>query len=128
MADSSTIAAEAATAGITIGLVGPILGMDVGSISAGFLGGLVARTFVEAPLVPSETGIRRYVRGFIELCASGLTAGLLTPLAEPLIGAVTGGKVSAAGLHMAAAGVLGMVAPAVVPMLRKLTSSFTPKG
>jgi len=127
MADS-TIAAEAATAGITIGLAGSLYGMDLAAIAAGFLGGLVARTFVEASLIPGETAIRRYMRGFLELCASGLTAGLLTPLAEPLIGMATGGKVSASGLHMAAAGVLGMVAPVVVPMLRRLTSAFTPKG
>jgi hypothetical protein len=112
--------AEAAGAGIVIALAGSVFGLQFDAMVGGFVGGLVAKTFVETPPVVGEIAARRYLRGLIELAASGVMAGMLTPLAEPLLAAVVSAKVAPQGLHMAAAGIVGMVAPVVVPLVRKI--------
>ena len=119
LATTSTTA-EAAGAGIVIALAGSAFGLQFDAIVGGFVGGLIAKTFVETPPLPGESGPQRYLRGLLEPAASGVLAALITPVAEPLLAAALPGKVAPASLHMAAAGIIGMVAPVVVPLLRRI--------
>ena len=119
LATTSTTA-EAAGAGIVIALAGSAFGLQFDAIVGGFVGGLIAKTFVETPPLPGESGPQRYLRGLLELAVSGVLAALITPVAEPLLAAALPGKVAPQSLHMAAAGIIGMVAPVVVPLLRKI--------
>jgi hypothetical protein len=119
LATTSTTA-EAAGAGIVIALAGSAFGLQFDSMVGGFVGGLIAKTFVETPPLPGESGPQRYLRGLLELAASGVLAALITPVAEPLVAAALPGKVAPQSLHMAAAGIIGMVAPVVVPLLRRI--------
>jgi len=119
---ATAVHAEAAGAGLVIIAAGSAFGLQFDAIVGGFVGGLVAKTFVETPPEGDNAARRylRYLRGLLELAASGVLAGLMTPVAESLLAAALPGKVAPQGLHMAAAGIIGMVAPVVVPLLRKI--------
>lgn len=125
MTDPATsVAAEtAATAGVVITLTGSFLGMPFDAMLAGFVGALVAQTLVHDP-VEGETALARYWRGFVQLAAAGLLSGLLAPLAEGIAAGLLPMKVPPQALHIAVAGTIGMVAPVVVPLLRRLASTF----
>lgn len=125
MADPATsVAAEtAAAAGVVITLTGSIFGMEFDAIMAGFVGALVAQTLVHEQ-IEGQTPLARYWRGFIQLSAAGLLAGLLAPLAEGIAAGLLPVKVPAQSLHIAVAAIIGMVAPVVVPLLRRLASTF----
>ena len=125
MTDPGTSAAAeaAASAGVVITLTGSIFGMEFDAMMAGFVGALVAQTLVHDP-VEGETVLARYWRGFVQLAAAGLLAGLLAPLAESITAGLLPMKVSPQSLHIAVAAIIGMVAPVVVPLLRRLASSF----
>lgn len=116
---ATAVHAEAAGAGLVIIAAGSAFGLQFDAIVGGFVGGLVAKTFVETP-PEGDNAARRYLRGLLELAASGVLAGLMTPVAESLLAGALPGKVAPQGLHMAAAGIIGMVAPVVVPLLRKI--------
>ena len=125
MADPATsVAAEtAAAAGVVITLTGSIFGMEFDAIMAGFVGALVAQTLVHEQ-IEGQTALAHYWRGFIQLSAAGLLAGLLAPLAEGIAAGLLPVKVPAQSLHIAVAAIIGMVAPVVVPLLRRLASTF----
>lgn len=124
MTDPATTAAtEIAAAGLVITLTGSIFGMQFDALMAGFIGALIAQTLVHDEIA-GQTALQRYWRGFLQLAAAGLLAGLLAPLAESVMAGLLPMKVPAQALHIASAGVIGMVAPVVVPLLRRLATSF----
>lgn len=125
MNEPATSAAEAAAAaGVVITVTGSIFGLQFDAIMAGFTGALVATSLVREEDRPDERWSSRILRGTIQLVAAGLLAGFLAPIAEVLIANLLPGKVPAQALHVAVAGVLGMVAPVVVPILRKLAQKL----
>lgn len=108
-------------AGLTITLAGSIMGMPFDSMMAGFVGALIAQTFV-----PSGVG---KVRAFAQLAAAGLLAGMLAPLAESVVFALAPAtwRLSLTAVHLAAGAIIGMIAPAVVPLVRKIADRFGDK-
>jgi hypothetical protein len=123
---TATTAAEA-SAGLTLTVTGSLMGLQFDVMMLGFFGALVAQTFVNDPPIESLTPLRRYVRVFAQLLAAGLLAGLLTPVAESILAGMLPGHVGAPALHLATAGAIGMVAPVVVPLLRKLLNKLAEK-
>lgn len=119
-AHAAAAAESAAAAGVVITLTGSIFGLQFDAIMAGFVGALVAQTLVHDEIVSGESVITRYVRGFLQLCAAGLLAGLISPVAETILAGMLPAKVPTAALHIAVAGTLGMIAPVVVPALRSI--------
>ena len=124
---TQTAAEAAAAAGVVITLTGSIFGMQFDAIMAGFVGALVAQTLVKDELDAALTPIRRYLRGFVQLVAAGLLAGLIAPVAEVIAASLLPVKIATMPLHIAVSGAIGMVAPAVVPVLRKLLGKFSEK-
>lgn len=124
---TATTAPEIAVAGITLTVTGSMLGLQFDALMFGLFGALIAQTLVTDPPVEGLTPLRRYVRVFAQLLAAGLLAGLLTPVAESLARGLLPGHVGAQALHMATAGAIGMVAPVVVPLLRKILLKLAEK-
>lgn len=124
-----TAAANEATAaaGVAITVTGSILGLQFDALLGGFVGALVAQTLVTNPPMEGLTALQRYVRVFAQLLAAGMLAGFLTPVAEAILVGMLPPKLPVQALHMAVAGALGMVAPVVVPMLRKIASKLAEK-
>jgi hypothetical protein len=123
---STTTAANEATAaaGVAITVTGSILGLQFDALLGGFVGALVAQTLVTDPPIEGLTALQRYVRVFAQLLAAGMLAGFLTPIAENILAGLLPPKVPVHALHMAVAGAIGMVAPVVVPALRKLAQKL----
>lgn len=125
---SATTATEAAAAaGVVITVTGSFLGLQFEAMMIGFVGALVAQTLVPEPPDEALPRWRRYLATIGQLVAAGLLAGMLTPLAESLIASMTPGRVPPPALHMAVAGIIGMVAPVIVPLLRKITKTLGDK-
>lgn len=125
-----TSTAVAAVAG-TVLLTGGILGLEFGSMLAGFVGALVAQTFVPAEVAPVadrplENRLRTIWRTLIsqalalwQLIAAGLLAGFLAPLAVALAQRIVPSDLPADPLRLAVGFVLGILAPIAVPVIRK---------
>lgn len=124
---TATATEAAATAGVVITLTGSIMGLQFDALMLGFVGALVAQTLVPEPPGESLPPLRRYVWTLAQLVAAGMLAGILTPIAESLVAGIAPGNVPAQALHLATAGIIGMVAPTVIPMLRKITSKIAEK-
>lgn len=127
-ADIATASAEAAAAaGVTIAVFGTLLGMPLDSILVGFLGALIAQTWVPMVLPAGLTRLQSYVRSFGQLLAAGLLAGIGTPLVEAILAGALPMKVPAEAAHLAAAGLIGILAPIIVPGLRHLFRKWSEK-
>lgn len=125
---SATATLETATtAGVVVTLTGSVLGLEFEALAVGFLGALIAQTLITEPPAEGISMARRYLRAFSQLVACGLLAGMLTPVAEKMMASVLPTTVGSGSLHIATAGVIGMVAPAIVPMLRKITQRLGEK-
>lgn len=125
---TATAANEAtAAAGVAITVTGSILGLQFDALLGGFVGALVAQTLVTDPPIEGLTALQRYVRVFAQLLAAGMLAGFLTPVAETIVAGMLPAKMPVQALHMAVAGAIGMVAPVIVPMLRKIASKLAEK-
>lgn len=123
----TTSSAAEASAGLTLTVTGSLLGLQFDALMLGFVGALVAQTLVTDPPIEGLTPLRRYVRVFAQLLAAGLLAGMLTPVVESIAGGMLPGHVGAQALHLATAGAIGMVAPVVVPLMRKIVSKLADK-
>jgi MFS family permease len=126
---ASQAAADAATAsaGVAIAVTGSVIGLQFDSMMIGFIGALVAQTLVPAIAADARRWYQRYLWAFAQLLCAGLLAGILTPVAEALLISMLPGKMPSNALHVAAAGVIGMVAPVIVPLLRNLTNKLASK-
>jgi len=121
----TTSATEAAaSAGIVITITGSAFGMPFECIMAGFVGALVAKTFVLEPVPADKTRLQLWLIGFLQLSAAGLLAGLMSPTAEAVVAGMLPAKVAPAALQITVSGVIGMIAPVVVPLLRKLADKL----
>jgi hypothetical protein len=127
MSTTTTATEAAAAAGVVITVTGSFMGLQFEAMMIGFVGALVAQTLVPEPPDDALPRWRRYLATIGQLVAAGLLAGMLTPLAESLIAGMTPGRVPPPALHMAVAGVIGMVAPVIVPVLRKITKTLADK-
>lgn len=121
MNDPATQAAleSAAAAGVLLAITGTVFGMDAQSIMAGFVGALVAATFVPQRVDPSVPAWRRYLMAVLQLVGAALLAGLLAPLAEPFVARAIPGEVAARSVHVGVAGLIGIAAPVIVPLIRR---------
>ncbi len=117
----------ATTAGVVVTLTGSVLGLQFESLAVGFLGAVIAQTLITDPPDETVTLPRRYLRAFSQLVAAGLLAGMLTPVVEKMMATILPSTVGLSSLHIATAGIIGMVAPAIVPMLRKITQRLGEK-
>lgn len=124
MSTASAANEATAAAGVAITVTGSILGLQFDALLGGFVGALVAQTLVTDPPIEGLTALQRYVRVFAQLLAAGMLAGFLTPVVETIAAGLLPAKVPWHALHMAVAGAIGMVAPVVVPALRKLAQKL----
>lgn len=121
MADPATQAAieSTAAAGVIVAVTGTMFGMDAQSIMAGFVGALVAASFVPAHVDKAAPAWKRYVSAIGQLVAAALLAGLIAPLASPFVAHAIPGTVSPGSLNVGTAGLIGIAAPVLVPLIRR---------
>lgn len=109
-----------AGATVVLAITGSVIGMSLESMSVGFIGALVARTFVTDAPDPALTRLQLYLRSLLQLLGAALLAGMMTPLIEAVVHGMAPIKLPAAAVHLAVPGVLGMIAPVVIPVMRKI--------
>ena len=122
-----TLLESTAAAGVVVTLAGSLLGMPLDSILVGFIGALVAQTLVPSIAPDGLTRLQVYLRSFAQLVAAGILAGLGTPLAEAVVHGLLPIKLPAGAVHLASAATLGMIAPAAIPMIRKIAEKWVNK-
>lgn len=119
MTDPATQAAvETVAAGVIVGVTGTMFGMNTEAIISGFIGAVVAATFVPSH-VDKAAPWQRYVFAIGQLVAAALLAGLFAPLAVPFVAKAIPGAVSAESLNVGTAGLIGIAAPVLVPLIRR---------
>lgn len=119
--------AAAASAGVVVTITGSIMGLQFDTMMIGFVGALVAQTLVPPAAGAALTAVQRYLWAFAQLLCAGLLAGILTPVVESILGSMLPTRVPAHALHVACAGIIGMVAPVIVPLLRRITTTLADK-
>lgn len=120
------------TAMIMSGITCSVFGLDFEALFWGFLGGLIAQSFIPGPPKPpigaeiefslhaSRQWIRMIIRSAIPLIAGAVLAAVLTPFGMNIIlGMGLGTGIGANALKIAAATVLGIIAPVIPSLLRK---------
>lgn len=120
MSDPATQAAleTAAGAGVVLAVSGSVFGMDAQGILCGFVGAIIAESFMPTGFEPGTGMGRRYVVIGVKMVAAGLLAGLVGPIAEALAANLLPGSVPAAAIHLAIPGLVGIAAPVIVPAFR----------
>ena len=119
MTDPATQAAvETVAAGVIVGVTGTMFGMNTEAIISGFIGAVVAATFVPSH-VDKAAPWQRYVFAIGQLVAAALLAGLFAPLAVPFVAKAIPGAVSAESLNVGTAGLIGIAAQVLVPLIRR---------
>lgn len=120
MTDPATQAAvETVAAGVIVGVTGTMFGMNTEAIISGFIGAVVAATFVPSHVDKAAAPWQRYVFAIGQLVAAALLAGLFAPLAVPFVAKAIPGAVSAESLNVGTAGLIGIAAPVLVPLIRR---------
>ena len=104
--------AAAGAAGLTLTITGSVMGLHFDAMFAGFAGALIAQSFV-----PSQV---TRVRAFLQLLGAGGISGYFSP-----VGVLVAQKLAPMALptdvtQLAVGAALGIVAPVLVPLLRKL--------
>ena len=121
MSDPATQSAmeAAAGAGVVLALSGTIMGMQVDAVMIGFVGALVAETFMPTDFEAETAAIKRWLVVFCKMVAAGLLAGIVGPFLEAVVRGMVPATVPAQALHLAVSGAVGIAAPVIVPLIRQ---------
>ena len=144
-AGATAASAIAAGTGIASAMAGSLFGLDGQAIMCGILGALIAKTLVP-PSPPVAPGIspaaafglqgrlekllalgRRWAGRLAELLAAGALAGAIGPAADVIVGGMVPSALTGEPLHIAVATTIGMTAPLIVALLRKIVTTLGDK-
>ena len=104
--------ATAAAAGGTLTLAGGVLGLHFDAMFAGFAGALIAQSFVPANVTR--------LRAFLQLLGAGGLSGYFSPIGVVVAQKLAPWPLPDSATQLAVGAALGIVAPILVPLLRKL--------
>lgn len=104
--------AAAGAAGLTLTIAGSIMGLHFDAMFAGFGGALIAQSFVPSTVTR--------LRAFLQLLGAGGLSGFLSPVGVVVAQKIAPWPLPTDATQLAVGATLGIVAPVVVPLLRKL--------
>jgi hypothetical protein len=125
MSDPVTMPTTAAStaaglAGLTLTMTGSIFGLHFDAMLAGFAGALIAQTYVPSAM--------SRLRAFLQLVAAGGISGYFSPIGVAVATKLAPWPLPLDAMQLAIGAGLGIIAPVLVPLLRKLADRFGDKA